>query len=446
MSAPASIRAPDGLSSRDMTKRAWWLVALNLLLPGSAQLVAGNRRLGRVGVATTFVLWAVVLTVAIVAAANRETLLSIFTNTLTLTVIQIALGIYVVLWVVLTLDTLRLTRLIRVGERARPAVALVAIIALLAVAGVAGYGSASAGSARSAIAHIFVGSKYAAPVNGRYNILLLGGDAGPDRLGLRPDSTSVASVDATTGATTIIGIPRNTEQVRFVKGSPLWGPFPNGYNCGDKCLIDYLYTYGEEHPALYPKAASEGSEPGIEAMRDATEGMLGITVQYYALIDMQGFADLVDALGGVNVDVPSNLAYGPITAKKPYGVFKAGNQHFNGYDALWYSRSRFNGRDYDRMARQRQVEIAIAKQFQPSIILTKFQAIASAGAQVVKSDIPSSLLAHLVTLAEKGRTLPVTQLALVPPDYIPAHPDYAKILQAVQAAVRPAPGSPSPSP
>jgi LCP family protein required for cell wall assembly len=187
---------------------------------------------------------------------------------------------------------------------------------------------------------------------------------------------------------------------------------------------------------LYPGAAATGSQPGIEAMRDATEGMLGLTVQYYALIDMQGFADLVDALGGVIVDVPADLPYGPITATKPYGVFKAGVQHFNGYEALWYSRSRFDGKDYDRMARQRQVEIAIAKQFQPAIILTKFQSIAGAGVQVVKTDIPSSLLARLVTLADNGRKLPVTQLALVPPDFIPAHPDYAKILQAVQLATR----------
>jgi anionic cell wall polymer biosynthesis LytR-Cps2A-Psr (LCP) family protein len=165
--------------------------------------------------------------------------------------------------------------------------------------------------------------------------------------------------------------------------------------------------------------------------------MLGLTIQYYAIIDMQGFADLVDALGGVTVDVPADLAYGPITATKPYGVFTAGVQHFNGYEALWYSRSRFDGKDYDRMARQRQVEIAIAQQFQPAIVLTKFQAIAGAGQQVVKSDIPSSLLAHLVTLADKGRKLPVTQLALVPPDYIPAHPDYAKIREAVTLATQP---------
>jgi LCP family protein required for cell wall assembly len=429
-----------------MTKRAWWLVSLNVVLPGAAQLVAGNRRLGRLGVASTFVLWAVVILALVGSAVNREVLLSIVSNTVTLTVLQVALGLYAILWVLLTLDTLRLTRLVRIGARARPAVAIVAIVALVAVAGAAGYGSASAGSANSAIAHIFVGSKFAAPVNGRYNILLLGGDAGPDRLGLRPDSTSVASIDAVTGATTIIGIPRNTEQVRFVKGSPLWGPFPNGYNCGDQCLIDYLYTYGQEHPDLYPNAAQQGSQPGIEAMRDATEGMLGLTVQYYALIDMQGFADLVDALGGVIVDVPSDLAYGPVTATKPYGVFKAGVQHFNGYEALWYSRSRFDGKDYDRMARQRQVEIAIAHQFQPTIILTKFQAIAGAGVQVVKSDIPASLLAHLVTLADEGRKLPVTQLALVPPDYIPAHPDYVKILQAVQLATPPSTTSPSPTP
>jgi LCP family protein required for cell wall assembly len=429
-----------------MTKRAWWLVGLNLVIPGSAQLLAGHRRVGRVAVTSTFVLWAVGIITLVVWAVNHEALYTVATNTLMLAVVQVVLAAYAVFWVLLTLDTLRLTRLVRLDSRARPAVALVAILALIAVAGTAGYGSASAGSARAAIAHIFVGHTFAAPVNGRYNILLLGGDAGPDRVGLRPDSTSIASVDAVTGATTIVGIPRNTEKVRFVAGSPLWGPFPNGYNCGDSCLIDYLYTYGEQHPELYPNAAADGSQPGIEAMRDATEGMLGLKIQYYALIDMQGFADLIDALGGVTVDVPTALAWGPVTAKSPYGVFQAGVQRLDGYHALWYSRSRYDGKDYDRMARQRAVEIALVHEFQPAIILTKFQAIAKAGAQVVKTDIPAGMLGHLVELADKGRKLPVTQLALVPPDYIPAYPDYAKILAAVARATRPATPSPSPTP
>ena len=67
--------------------------------------------------------------------------------------------------------------------------------------------------------------------------------------------------------------------------------------------MSYLYTYGQEHPELYPEAEAQGSQPGIEATRDAAEGILGLTLQYYVVIDMQGFAQLIDALGGVDIEV-----------------------------------------------------------------------------------------------------------------------------------------------
>lgn len=434
MSTTTPIRTPDQRSAPTMTKRAWWLVSLNLLVPGSAQLLAGNRRLGRTGVASTFLLWLLALVGLVVWVVAHPVILGLVTNPIGLTVIQVVLAGYAVLWISLTLDTLRLARLVSVLPAVRPAIAALSILALVATAGAAGYGAVSAGSARSAVSAIFAGTDMAPPVNGRYNILLLGGDAGPDRTGLRPDSTSVASINATTGATTIIGIPRNMEQIQFAKGSPLYGPFPHGYNCGDQCLIDYLYTYGDEHRSLYPKAAAAGSSAGIEAMKDAAEGITGLTIQYYGLIDMQGFSELIDALGGVTINVPAALPYGPVTATKPYGTFPAGSQQMNGALALWYGRSRYMGNDYERMARQRQVQEAIVKQFQPAIIVTKFQDIAKAGAQVVKTDVPSGALPGFVDLGDKARKLPVTHLELVPPIFNPAEPDYAKLHAAVLAA------------
>ena len=444
MSATSPIRTPDLRSTLTMTKRAWWLVGLNLLIPGSAQILAGNRRLGRFGVVSTFLLWSLGLAGLLVWFVAQTVILSIVTNPIGLTVIQVVLVAYTVLWVALTLDTLRLTRLIATAPAMRPAIAALSILALVATAGAAGYGAVSAGSARNAVTSIFAGSAMAAPVNGRYNILLLGGDAGPDRTGLRPDSTSVASIDATTGAMTIIGIPRNLEQVKFAKGSPLYGPFPNGYNCGDQCLIDYLYTYAEEHKSLYPGAAAKGSSPGIEAMRDAAEGVTGLTIQYYGLIDMQGFSELIDALGGVTIDVPAKLAYGPVTSTKPIGKFEAGKQVMNGTLALWYARSRFMGNDYERMSRQRDVQAAMLKQFQPAIVLTKFQDIAKAGAQVVKTDIPTEALPGFVGLGERSRNQAVKRLELVPPTFDENRPDYDKIHAAVIAATSSATGTTGP--
>ena len=427
-----------------MTKRAWWLIALNFLIPGSAQLLAGNRRLGRLGVRATALMWFLAIVAFIVFLVARSALIVVATNPIGLTVGQVLLAAYAVLWVLLTFDTLRLVRLIRTGPVARPFIAALSVIALGAAAGTAGYGAYLAGVTRSTVSAIFGSGQYQEPVDGRYNILMLGGDAGPDRLGLRPDSLSVVSVDANTGAATMIGVPRNFEHVRFTKGSPLYGPFPNGYDCGDNCLISFLYTYAEEHPDLYPDAKAHGSSPGIEATRDAIAGVLGIKLQYYALIDMKGFSDLVDALGGVTIDVKKRqpLAGSENSKGEPtniVGWIEPGVQKMDGTTALWYARARHGSSDFDRMARQRDVQEAILKQFKPATVLTKFQDIAEAGKQIVRTDIPSVMLGIFVDLAAKARTQPITRLEIVPPAFNPARPDYPKIEAAVADALKPRP-------
>lgn len=420
-----------------MNTRAWWLVMFNLLLPGSVQLLAGSRRLGRFGVVCTFVLWALAAVAGVLFFLNRALVVSLVTNVWVLLVVEVLLVAYAVLWVVLTLDTLRLVRLVKAGPVARPLVAVLALVGLVATAGGAAYGANIADVARATISSVFDSGEYQEPVDGRYNILLLGGDAGPDRLGLRPDSISVASVDAETGDTTIIGIPRNLEFVPFSEGSPLYGPFPNGYDCGDECLISYLYTYGDEHPQLYPDAEKQGSEPGVEAMRDAVEGVLGLRLQYYVLIDMQGFGDLIDALGGVEIDVKERQpiggdedAYGqPINVD---GWVEAGEQRLSGWTALWYARARYGTNDYDRMTRQRDVQEAVLQQFEPSNVLTKFRAVADAGTQVVSTDIPAVMLGLFVDLAGKAKELPVSRLEISPPVFSPIDPDYEFIHRSVQ--------------
>ena len=419
-----------------MTSRAWWLVVLNLLIPGSAQLLAGSRRFGKFGVVTTFTLWGFGLLALIIFWLWPVALYSIASNPIVLGIVQVVLVGYALLWVVLTLDTLRLVRLVKVGTTARAFVAVIAIVGMVGAAGVASFGGFVAGTARTAITTVFDSGDYTPPVDGRYNILLLGGDAGSDREGLRPDSISVASVDAETGATVLIGVPRNLEQIPFSDGSPLYGPFPNGYDCGDDCLIDYLYTYGQEHPDLYPDAVDHGSLPGIEAMRDSVEAVVGLTLQYFVLIDMKGFSDLIDALGGITVNVPERT---PLAAEvpgaKPFAWVEAGTRHLNGTTALWYARSRYGSNDFARMSRQRDVQEAILHEFTPANVLLKFQEVAAAGEQVVKTDIPSVMLGLFVDLAAKSRKLPVTRLELVPPEFTPAHPDFAKIAAAVTAAL-----------
>jgi LCP family protein required for cell wall assembly len=207
------------------------------------------------------------------------------------------------------------------------------------------------------------------------------------------------------------------------------------------CQLNSIYTEVELYkPKLYPDATKQNSEPGIEAMRDALEGVTGLKIQYYVLIDMEGFSQLVDALGGVTIDVKEKLPIGgDAQGNGVTGWIQPGKQHMSGYTAQWYARSRESTSDYDRMARQRVLEDAILKQFTPVNVATKFQDIAKAGSQVVKTDVPQSMLGYFGDLGMKTRALPVHNLELVPPTVDPARPNYTKIHSMVKNAIAPPP-------
>jgi len=440
-STASPIRYPDASSPQVMTVRGWWLVVLNFLIPGSAQVLAGNRKLGRFALYFTLSLWVMAVLGFVIYLIWPQVIFSIATNPVPLTIAQIVLVAYAVLWVVLTLDTLRLVRLVRVGERARPWLAIFSVALLVVTSGGAAAGAYLANVAQGGLSSVFSAQAAAEPpVDGRYNILLLGGDAGPDRDGMRPDSMTVVSIEADTGRATMIGIPRDLQQVPLPADSPLVGTdyAPDGnYDCGSDCQISFLYprvmAFDQD---LYPNADAEGSNPGIEATKDAIEGALDMTIQYYVLIDMQGFSDLIDALGGVDINVTEELPMGgDEEGNEIEGWIWPGEQHMNGYTALWYARSRHTTSDYDRMERQRELQTAILKQFQPVNVLTKFQGIVDAGSQVVQTDIPQSTLAYFLDLALKTKDLPIDNVELTPPLIDPEAPDWDLVRSTVGDAL-----------
>ncbi|WP_307783817.1 MULTISPECIES: LCP family protein [unclassified Salinibacterium] len=438
MSATSSLRQPADRSAATMTKRAWWLLGLNILIPGSAQLLAGNRKLGRFGVVASLIFVLLVVVGLVLSVASPGTLFTIGSSTIGLWAIALVLVFYAVLWIVLTLNAWSISGLGRATPSGRAIVAAFSALVLVAIAGTAGYGAYVATTASTFLSDVFVAAPTKEPIDGRYNILLLGGDAGADRDGLRPDSITLASIDAETGEAVLIGLPRNMERTPFVEGSPLAAKYPDGYGvygCDvDVCLLNSVYTEVELNtPELYPDAVANGSTPGIEAMRDAVEGITGLSIQYYALIDMQGFSDLIDSLGGVTINVEEAV---PIHADAEFTIvaewIPAGVQVMDGYHALWYARSRHDTTDYDRMERQRQLQQAVVEQFTPSNVLTKFQAIASASSQVVTTDIPQGSLGYFVNLASKTRSLPIGSLELVPANDIdPEYPDFEYVRELV---------------
>lgn len=254
----------------------------------------------------------------------------------------------------------------------------------------------------------------------RVNILLLGGDAGSDRWGTRTDSMTLASVDVHTGATTLISLPRNLEHFHFAPG-PAAQRFPQGYTAAPPAqegLLNEIYQYGEDHHDMVPGS----HHPGADLLKGVFSQTLGVPVDYYVLVDMSHFADIVNAMGGVWLRVDQPIPYG-LRGQ----VIKPGYRKLHGQEALWYGRSRTNSSDYVRMGRQKCVLAAIARQADPTTVLTKFTRLAATAEKTVSTDIPQDLLPALVQLSGKVRDATISTLMFVPPKIEPYRPDWKLI-------------------
>ena len=140
-----------------------------------------------------------------------------------------------------------------------------------------------------------------------------------------------------------------------------------------------------------------GGAEGASALKQAVSNLLGIRVDYYALVNLLGFADLVDALGGVEIDVKERLvdevtrpAWGEREAE--IDVVPGHTYRFYGREALAYVRSRKDSSDYTRMARQRCFLSAMADQLDPVHVLRNFGSLAKTVESNVRTDIPLNRL------------------------------------------------------
>lgn len=415
------VRYPASASAPVRTKRAFVLVLLTVFIPGSAQLVAGDRRLGRLALRITLTVWALALLAVLLLLLNRPLLLNIVTHPVASLLVIVVLLALAIGWALLFINTFRIIRPALLAPGMRPIVSIAVVVAMVIGSGSLGYLAHVLNVSRNAIGSIFNSGPAIDPVDGRYNFLMMGGDAGDDRTGRRPDSLSVISVDAKTGESAIISVPRNLQNARFSEGSPMRAIYPDGYDCGDECLINAINTeVTNNYLDLYPGVA----DPGAQATMEAVSGTLGITVQAYVLVDMDGFAKLIDAMGGIRIKAGGWVPISGPTVDEingihgmPEGWIAAGEQHLDGFHALWYGRSREFVDDYARIARQQCVQQAMLKQMDPATLLTKFEDIANAGTKVVESNISSAQLGSFVDLAIKSKGQPVQRLTIGPPDF-----------------------------
>ncbi|HET6814921.1 MAG TPA: LCP family protein [Actinomycetota bacterium] len=251
-------------------------------------------------------------------------------------------------------------------------------------------------------------------IPGRVTVLLLGGDAGPGRTGLRTDTMMVASLEVASGKLSLFGLPRNLVRV----------PLPDGpaadYFGECRCfprLLNELYAFAEdERPDLFPNSR----RPGIAAVAGAAEELLGLPIDHYALVDLLGFVDVVDALGGVTINnrKPLHIEVDRLGRPGPHPAFelRPGRHRLDGFSALAYSRSRKTTSDYDRMQRQRCVIGSLARQTDPAELIAAFPRLVKVLKRSVATDIPASRLPSLLEAAG-DQPVEVATVGFTPPNY-----------------------------
>lgn len=279
--------------------------------------------------------------------------------------------------------------------------------------------------------------------DGKFDLLLLGSDAGADRWSRRMDVMLLVEVDVATGRVAMFGFPRNMVNVPLPPGAAR-----NASPCGCfKKLLNELYTDATfYYPQLWP---GEGSVSGIAAVRDTISELTQRPIDAVLVADLWGVIKVVDAMGGIDMNVTEPI-YDKNYPDPVLGSIQlrigSGLQHFDGRLALAYARSRHQDSDYGRMRRQQALLLAIRDQLGAATILNA-PALAAAAKGYVWTDLPRSSLPNLVDLFSRAATAPVRLYRFAPSAY-PAYLTPATIakIRNVIASAFPVVATPSPSP
>lgn len=284
----------------------------------------------------------------------------------------------------------------------------------------------------------------------RVNVLLLGGDGGEDRTGVRTDTIMVLSINTSSGRSALFSLPRNMMDAQFPESSPLHDLYPDGFSgYGDDAtyMLNAVYkTIPELHPGVLGKSDNEGAD----ALKQAVGGSLGIPIHYYLLVNLRGFEQIVDAMGGVTVNINEPVAINGNTdlGIPPTGYLDPGpDQRLDGFHALWFARGRWGSDDYERMERQRCMVDAIIEEANPLNLFRRYQELAAAGEDVVYTDIPRDLAPAFVELALKVKDQPLRSVVFRNSEkFFSGDPDFDYVQTTVENTLRPPkrkPGGPA---
>ncbi len=214
------------------------------------------------------------------------------------------------------------------------------------------------------------GSQRAVPLklpDDQVNILLMGSDLRPYGGGYRTDVIMLVSINLDSQEVNLISFPRD------------------------------LYVY---LPGLYSdRINSAMARGGFELIADTLEYNFGVRPDYYGLIHLWSFKNLIDALGGINVQVGRTLS----DQRTGYGTYTVnpGTVTMNGDTTMWYVRSRYTTSDFDRTRRQQEVLTALVRRLLSFDVVTRFPSLYSQYNGIIETNLPLSEITPFLPVADE---------------------------------------------
>ena len=422
----------DSSTSSGSVRGPSWSVVAGLVFPGSPSYFR------RQALSLVLLMCGVVLPVAVlvVLVIRRDELTSLVLDRNVLRALEVV-GILFVL-----------TRLVAVVEavRSRGSESPKRLATTLAVAGVlvlsvpTAYAVTRVHDLSGVIADVFVSSGSSDPLADALSdadgeefttVLLLGGDEGPGRWAMRTDSMILVIIHRDSGRVAMVSVPRNLNLVHFPPGSAMAEEFPKGFDGLANAIYPYVFTH-EEIAATYARGELQ---PEAVALASGLSYSLDITIDDYVLVNMQGFLELVDVLGGVTltlderIPMPGNVP----GAKHDYPPYIGpGEVEMDGTVALGFARSRSGDSDYGRMGRQRQLLAALAAQASGVDVLRKFPDLADVMRWTVRTSLNTDEFSFLVERLQDGAAVKES-IGLAPPFINTGNPDYEEIVAIIDA-------------
>ena len=429
------------ITDRPQPRNAGLAALLSFLFPGLGQRYAGARRAALVfAVPVALLLLGLLIARLVFADRLRNEILSAgFLGA------ALLLNIGLLMWRLVAITHAALAARPSILDRGTPRRALSIVLIGLVLASTVGMHAVAqslVGSLNSTLGDVFGGEvpdPSGGPARGplnqpqfrwngtdRITFLLLGIDSGVGREEALTDTILVVSIDPVAGTAVMVSVPRDTGYV----------PLPDRIVYPDGLYpekINALSTEAAEEPARWcPDMPASGATCGLRTLERAIGLYLGIPIQYYATVDLQGFVDLIDAIGGVTLCLDGKMVdpeYGGPTWEGSGIELPAGCQHYDGVHALAYARirkgwielpdgSRETQNDFKRAERQQSLLLALRREFAQADLVFELPAILLAIGRTVETDFPRSLAGDLGSLLPLITGPDIDRVVLSWPDYL----------------------------